>query len=365
MLGLIIVNVLVFAGIGGLLALLLVLADFFLANYGDCLIEINNKKKLTVKGGNSLLNSLSENDIFIPSACGGRGTCGLCKLQVSEGGGPLLPTEKPYLTAEEISQNYRLSCQVKVKTDISISIPEELFSIRKFKGVMEKMIDYTYDTKGVIIKLIEPKSIDFKAGQYIQLQSKKYPKAKQVVSRAYSMANSPENNDHVELIIRRVPEGIMTTFIHDYCRKDDQLTLTGPYGDFYIRDSDADMIFVAGGSGMAPFKGIMEELCRKECQRHILFFFGARTTKDLFLTAEMKEYEKKMAAFSYHPVISQPEASPDWKGLTGYIPPLLEKYVRDPAKTEGYLCGSPALLAATEKKMREIGIDKIFYDSFG
>lgn len=365
MLFIIINNVLIFAAIGGFLAILLVLADYFLANYGDCQILINDKRKITIKGGNSLLSSLAENDIFIPSACGGRGTCGLCKIRALEGDGPLLPTEKPYLTKQEISEGVRLSCQVKVKKDISISIPEALFSIRKFKGVVENIIDYTYDTKGIVIKLLEPREIDFNAGQYIQLESKKYPKVRQVVSRAYSMANSPAHNDRVELIIRKVPDGIMTTFTHDYLKKDDQLFLTGPYGEFFIRDTDADMIFVAGGSGMAPFKGIMEDLAAKQSPRHIVYFFGARTEKDLFLVDEMREYEIKMPDFTFIPVLSNPESDSDWQGPTGYIPPLLDEYIRDPANTEGYLCGSPALINVTEKKMRELGIEKIYYDSFG
>ncbi len=358
-------NVLIFAGIGGFLALLLVIADYFLANYGDCQIEINGKRKLTVKGGNTLLNSLAEKDVFIPSACGGRGTCGLCKVKVKDGGGPVLPTERPFLDAKELEDGVRLSCQIKVKKDIFINIPEALFSIRKFKGILEKIIDYTYDTKGIIINLKDPDKIEFKAGQYVQLESKKYPKSKQIVSRAYSMANSPAKEDQIELIIRRVPDGIMTTFVHDYLNKGEELYLTGPYGDFFIRDTEADMIFVAGGSGMAPFKGILEDLAKKESKRHIVFFFGARTTEDLFLVEEMKEYEKKMADFKFIPVISQPEKSPDWKGATGYIPPLLEKEIRDAKNTEGYLCGSPALIATTEKQMKELGIEKIYYDSFG
>ena len=365
MLILIVNNVLIFAGIGGFLALLLVIADYFLANYGDCQIEINGKTKITVKGGSSLLNSLGENNIFIPSACGGRGTCGLCKVKVSQGGGPLLPTERPYMEAEELKNNIRLSCQVKVKEDIFISIPEALFSIRKFKGILKEIIEHTYDTKGLVIKLQEPEKIEFKAGQYIQLESKKYPKSKQVVTRAYSMANPPGKSDQVELIIRRVPDGIMTTFVLDYLKKGEELYLTGPYGDFFIRDTEADMIFVAGGSGMAPFKGILADLAEKNTKRRIVFFFGARTIKDLFLVEEMQGYEKKMSDFTFIPVLSQPEEGTEWKGKTGYIPPLLEAEIRDANNTEGYLCGSPALIAATEKKMKELGIEKIYYDSFG
>ncbi len=363
---LIINNVVILAGIGGFLAMLLVIADYFLANYGDCNIDINQgKKKFTVKGGSSLLSSLAEKMVFIPSACGGKGTCGLCKVKLLKEIGPVLPTEKPYLDKDELKNGVRLSCQIKVKQDIFIHIPEALFSIKKFRGKVERIIDYTYDIKGVYIKLDEPKNIEFKAGQYVQLESKKYGKVKQVVSRAYSMSSPPFEEDKIELIIRLVPDGIMTNYVHKQLHQGDDISFTGPYGEFFIRDSKADMIFVAGGSGMAPFKSILADLEKQQSKRRIVYLFGARTEKDLFLVDEMRHFEDTLADFTFIPVLSQADEDSDWKGKKGYIPPILKDYVKDPDNTEGYLCGSPGLLAVTEKEMHKLGIKNVYYDSFG
>jgi len=168
---------------------------------------------MQVKGGSSLLSTLNENKIYIASACGGRGSCGFCKCKVSDGGGPLLPTEKPFLDAKEITNNYRLACQVKIKENIKIEIPESIFNIKKFKGKLEKITDLTYDIKELTIKLIEPDRIDFKAGQYVQLEAPRYEKTKQAVTRAYSISCNPDLKGYVQLIIRRVPKGICTIFL--------------------------------------------------------------------------------------------------------------------------------------------------------
>lgn len=358
-------NVVVFSGIGGFLAMVLVIADYFLANYGDCDIDINQgKRNFTVTGGSTLLSSLAEKNVFIPSACGGKGTCGLCKVKLLKSLGPVLPTEKPYINQDELKNGVRLSCQIKVKEDVFIEIPESLFSIKKFKGKVSKIIDYTYDIKGVYIQLEEPGSIKFKAGQYVQLESKRYGKVKQVVSRAYSMASPPFDDDKIELIIRLVPDGIMTTYIHKHLKDRDDISFTGPYGDFYIRDTKTDMIFVAGGSGMAPFKSILADLEKQQSGRRIVYLFGARKEKDLFLLDEMRQYEKKLTDFTFIPVLSQVDDSSGWKGKKGYIPPLLKDYIRDPENTEGYLCGSPGLLAVAEKEMLKLGIKRVYYDSF-
>ncbi|MFA5499430.1 MAG: FAD-binding oxidoreductase [Candidatus Cloacimonadia bacterium] len=358
-------NVLTFVGLSGVLSTIIVIADYFLANYGDCKIDINGKREITVKGGSSLLTSLAEKDIFVSSACGGRGTCGLCKVKGIDGCGPLLPTEKPYMSPKELEEGIRLSCQVKVKRDLKIEIPESIFSIRKYKSVVTAIEDYTYDIKRIEFKLIEPNEITFKAGQYVQLESKRYGKVRQPVMRAYSVSSNPSHTDYIELIIRKVPEGIMTTFTHDHLKEKDEISFTGPFGDFYIRDTGTDMFFVAGGSGMAPFKGMLEELNEKKSKRRIVFFFGARTTKDLFLLEEMKKFEEEMHDFKFIPILSHPEPNDGWDGLTGYIPPYFEEHLRDPKNTEGYLCGNPGLLNASEKRMRELGIEDIYYDSFG
>lgn len=360
-------NILAVVAITTVLTLLLMIAEYFFANYGECKITINNKKDFTIKGGGSLLSALAENKLFIPSACGGRGSCGFCKVKVISGAGPLLPTEKPYLNAQEIKDNVRLSCQIKVREDLKIEIPEDLFNIKKFKAKVVEIIDYTYDIKGVTFELIEPSHIDFKAGQYMQLEAPKYAKSKQAVSRAYSISSIPDNHKQVQLIIRKVPDGICTTWVHDFMKKDDIVNLTGPFGDFFIRDTQADMIFIAGGSGKAPIKSMLEYLDKYKSDRKMTYFFGARTTKDLYLTDFFKKFETTLPSFSYVPVLSAPDDSDEWQGEKGYIPPLLKNTIQNPNNTEAYLCGSPGMIAAVEKELKIRGVpnDKIYYDSFG
>ena len=197
------------------LAIIIIVAEYFFNNYGECEIDINNGDKvLTVEGGSSLLSTLAGQKIFIPSACGGKATCGLCKVQILEGAGPLLPTEEPYLTEDERADNYRLSCQVKIKTNIRIVIPDELFNIKEYVTTIESIDQLTHDIKGFRFKLPEGESIKFKAGQYMQLYTKPYDKVRESVYRAYSIANAPSDNDAIELIIRLVPDGICTTYAH-------------------------------------------------------------------------------------------------------------------------------------------------------
>jgi len=327
----------ILTAISALLGAMLVLAQKWLSNYGECKIKINSKRDVLVKGGNSLLSSLADNQIFIPSACGGRGSCGACKCKVTDGGGPILPTEKPLLSKEELATNIRLACQVKVKSDVFIQIPDAIFNIRKYVATISEIVDYTYDIKGVTFKLKEGETIDFQAGQYVQLNTKPYAKVRQSVSRAYSISSRPEDKGSLQLIIRLVPEGICTTWVHQHLKVGDQVELTGPYGDFYIRDTHADIIFVAGGSGKAPIKSMLEHLKMTGCERKMTYFFGARTLRDLYLTEEMKSYERVFADFKYEPVLSQPEPNINWTGKTGFVMPYFKEVIRDPAKTEAYL----------------------------
>jgi Na+-transporting NADH:ubiquinone oxidoreductase subunit F len=359
-------TILILTGITGFLALILVLSNMVFANYGECEIDINGKKKLQIKGGNSLLQTLNDNNIFLASACGGRGTCGFCKCRVIEGGGPLLPTERPFISPEEIENNVRLACQVKVRNDIKIKIPEDIFNIQRYSATAIKIIDLTYDIKELTLQLVEPNSINFKAGQYVQFEAPPYEKTRHSVTRAYSISSSPQNTNLIQLIVRRVKDGICTTYIHDYLKEGDTVHFTGPFGNFYIRETEADMIFVAGGSGQAPIKSMIEYLYSEKSKRRMVYFFGARTLKDLYLFKEFKEFEKKMHNFTYIPVISQPEPNAQWTGKTGHIPPYLKDYINDPDNTEGYLCGSPGMIAAVEKTLIDANVrkDKIYYDSF-
>ena len=359
-------TILIVSAISGFLAFLLVIAEIFFANYGDCKIDINGKKELTVKGGNSLLTSLSKNKIFLASACGGRGSCGSCKCKVIEGGGPFLPTEKPFLEQNEIANLVRLACQIKVKNYIKIEIPENIFNIRKFQTEVIDIIDLTYDIKEFTFKLVEPEEVVFKAGQYVQFEAPRYPKSKQPVSRAYSISCSPRYKDKIQLIIRKVQEGLCTTYIFDYLKKGNTVNLTGPFGDFYIRDTENDIFFVAGGSGKAPIKSMVENLFEIGSKRKMVYFFGARTKKDLYYTELFEDYEKKLPDFSYIPVLSQPTSECDWKGRTGFIPEYFSEFIRNPEKTEAYLCGSPGMIAAVVKGLTKIGVpeEQIFFDKF-
>lgn len=359
-------TVLIVSGITGFLALLLVVAEYFFANYGDCTININGKKELTVKGGSSLLSTLNENKIYLASACGGRGSCGFCKCKVKSGGGPLLPTEKPFLSAQEIEDSIRLSCQIKVKENIKIEISEEIFNIQRFEAIVEEIKDLTYDIKELTLRLNNPGKISFKAGQYVQLQVPPYEKSKQAVSRAYSISSSPLNNDVIQLIIRRVPDGICTTYVFDYLKQGDTINFTGPFGDFFVRDTKADMFFVAGGSGKAPIKSMVKYLNSEKSDRRMVYFFGARSKKDLYYTDLFEDFEKKLADFTYVPVLSQPSEESEWKGRSGYIPPFFNEFLKDPSNTEAYLCGSPGMIKAVVASLLKLGIpeDKIYYDSF-
>jgi len=362
----ILISVIIISALSGGLALLLVIAELLFANYGDCKININNEKEITIKGGSSLLTSLSEKSVFIPSACGGRGSCGFCKVKVLDGGGPILPTEKPFLSDKEIKTNIRLSCQVKVKQNIKIEIPDELFNIKRFKAVVEKIVQHTYDIKELTFKLIEPEKIRFKAGQYVQLETPKYKGNNQKVSRAYSISSKPSDNNLIQLIIRKVPEGICTTYVHEYLKEGDTVYFVGPFGDFIIQDTQADMLFIAGGSGKAPIKSMVGYLQEKNSQRRLTYFFGARAIKDLYLGDLFLEYEKQLSDFTYVPVLSKPDETDRWDGKTGYIPAYLKEYLRDPKNTEAYLCGSPAMIEAVQKGLISLGIskEKIYYDSF-
>jgi len=363
----ILTDIALMSGIGVILAMIMVIAQRWLSNYGEVNLNINSKRDIKVTGGNSLLATLGDNQIFIPSACGGRGSCGACKCKVLEGGGPLLPTEKPLLNKDEQGSNIRLSCQIKVKSDINIQIPEEIFNIRRFSSKIDEIEDYTYDIKGITLKLPAGEKIEFQAGQYVQLETTPYDKVKQKVVRAYSISSKPEINDRIQLIIRLVPEGICSTWVHRFLKKGDKVNFTGPYGDFYLRDTEADILFVAGGSGKAPIKSMLEHLQEVGTKRKMTYFFGARTTKDLYLTNEFRDFERVFEDFSYIPVLSSASPEEKWEGKTGFVMPYFKEAIRDPKNTEAYLCGSPGMISAVTKSLIEHGLseDKIYYDSFG
>lgn len=361
------ISVLIVTSVAVFLALLMVIADATIANYGEVNINVNDgSKDLTVKGGQPLLKALNSEGIFIPSACGGRGSCGLCKVQVVKGGGQLLPTELPWLSEEERKDNVRLSCQFKVKEDIEIKIPEELFLVKEFKTRVAAIRDLTYDIKEVTLELIDPPEINAAAGQFIQFQVPEYELTDEEVYRAYSMSSAPSDNKHVELEIRLVPNGICTTYVHKFLKEGDLVTINGPYGDFYLRDTQREIIFVAGGSGMAPIKAILLDMEEKKIARKIRYFFGARSTRDLFLVDEMKRLENALPDFTFIPALSAPEEGEAWNGETGLITEVMDRMLEHVEETEAYLCGSPGMIDACIKVLEDKGVpeERIFYDKF-
>ncbi len=364
MLSTLLITIGISCGITGVLALLMVVADSTIANYGKCNIKINNEKELEVQGGKSLLACLVEEGIFIPSACGGRGSCGFCKVKVNKGVGDFLPTELPWLSEDEKKQNIRLSCQVKVKNDFEIEIPEELFKIKQFETTVSSLKNLTHDIKEIRLQL--PENISFKAGQFIQFQVPEYELTDESVYRAYSVSSSPSEKDKLELEIRYVPNGICTTYVHKHLKEGDKVTINGPYGDFYLRDSQREIICIAGGSGMAPIKSILLDMMENGIDRKATYFFGARTEKDLFLVDKMKEIEKKLPNFKFVPVLSQPEEGSNWEGAKGLVTQEVEKYFSKLDNHEAYLCGSPGMIDACVKVLTGLGMpeDLIFYDKF-
>jgi Na+-transporting NADH:ubiquinone oxidoreductase subunit F len=349
-----------------ILALALLFAERKILNYGPCTLDINDGgKTLVVSGGSSLLSSLAENDIFIPSACGGRGSCAYCKVRVLEGGGMIGPVEEPYLTTEDRENQVRLSCQVKVRQDIRLVIPEELFLARRFRGVLERKRMLTYDIVELRVALQEPERIEFTAGQYIQLESQEYA-GHDAVMRAYSLSSIPSDDRHVETIIRRMPDGICTTWVFDHLQEGRELYLSGPYGEFRLTKTRAPAIFLAGGSGMAPIWSILREMRQRGDNRQAIYFFSGRNQDDLFFTEELFALEKELPNFRYVPCLTREPEGSDWQGERGRIPAVLPRYIPDASSFEAYLCGSSNLIDACVATLKQAGMNEanIFYDKF-
>jgi Na+-transporting NADH:ubiquinone oxidoreductase subunit F len=351
-----------------ILAFLLVIAEAILANYGTCVITVNGEKRLEVDGGRSLLASLKEHSIFVPSACGGRGTCAYCKVKVLEGGPPLLPTETPLLTDEEQKDRMRLSCQIKVTGDLAIELPEEILSLREYHCTVESIRDMTHDVKELVFKLDGDDRIEFTAGQYVQIETPIYGSLKEPVYRAYSIANPPRENDRIKLLIRRVPEGICTTWVFDILKEGDPVTISGPYGHFRLSETDSEILMIAGSTGIAPIVSILEHMKDDEQARNrkARFFFGAVALKDMFYLDECEKLEQELPNFQFVPALSQPADEDNWQGETGLITEVLDRHVDQGAEAEGYLCGSPGMIDASIKVLNEKGIpeERIYYDKF-
>jgi Na+-transporting NADH:ubiquinone oxidoreductase subunit F len=353
--------------IAGVLAIVMAVADATIGNYGEIRISINGgARQLTVDGGRPLLSTLTSAGIFVPSACGGRGSCGLCKLVVNSGAAEYSPTELPWITDADRQKSVRLSCQVKVKRPMEIEVPEELFSIREYRATVASIRDLTYDIKELTLKLKDPREMEFRAGRYVQFVVPAYELTADPVYRAYSISSAPSQKDTVELEIRLVANGICTTYVFQHLKVGDPVTINGPYGDFHLRGSDREIIFIAGGSGMAPIKSILLHMVDSGNARKATYFFGARARRDLFLVDEMRELEKKLPNFRYVPALSNPLPEDKWDGETGLITEVLDRNLGTLGNHEAYLCGSPGMIDASIKVLTSKGLpaELIYYDKF-
>ena len=353
---------LIIFGILILITGLLILLDYVLGGSGEKTITINGDNQLVVYGDDAVLSTLASNKVYLPSACGGKATCGTCKFRLVDDVPGVKPTEEPFLSPTEIEEGVRLSCQQKVKPDMKIVLPPGLLSARDFETVIEEIEDLTYDIKRVKFKLIEPNTIDFKPGQFMQI---KVPGIE--VVRAYSLASNPSHKNYVEMLIRYVPNGQATTYVHKALRAGDKSTLIGPFGDFFLQEnSNKPIVCIAGGSGKAPIRSILFRLRELGMKREVKYFFGARSVRDLYYTEEFLELEKEFPNFKYIPALSEPLESDNWKGEVGLITDVLDRNVGDLSGHEGYLCGSPGMIKACINVLNKHDIkeENVYFDNF-
>ncbi len=358
-------SVLSFAGLSTVLAALLIIAERFLVNYGICKLDINaGEKPLEVAGGQTLLSTLYANEIFIPSACGGKGSCGHCKITVTSGGGPVLPTETPFLSRKEIRADHRLACQVKIREDIFVRIPEELLNVRLFTSMVESVCELTHDIKEICLRLEEPAEISHRPGQYVQVQA---PSVGEPVFRAYSISSPVYEPKMVELVVRLVPGGICSTYLHNL-NIGDTVTFTGPYGEFYLNeDPSVEIICVGGGCGMAPIKNIIYTLYDRWPERTCWLFFGCRTTHDIFYLKQFEELARKHLNFHVIYALSDKLGKDEkWDGETGFIHLSVDKYLEAGVRRQAFLCGPPPMIEAVTRVLEGKGTrsENIYYDEF-
>ena len=329
-------------------------------------ITINNRSPFPTPAGQSLLTTLKEQNIFVPSACGGHGVCGLCRVKVLAGAGPYTAREEALLSNADRLAGIHLACQVRVERDLRISIPDDFFHAREYKAEVVALRDLTADIREIRLRLTMPPAIEFKAGQYIQFRIPPYDQSRRTIYRAYSIASNPSEHGVLELEVRRVLNGVGTTYIFEHLQLNTSVVFNGPYGDFYLRENERAMTLIAGGSGMAPMKAMLGDMRDRKIRRNVRYFFGARTRHDLFLLDEIHAFEQSLPDFRFIPALSKPLPEDQWNGETGLITEALERHLEDPYPGEAYLCGSPAMIQACINMLREKGVadDRIFYDAF-
>jgi Na+-transporting NADH:ubiquinone oxidoreductase subunit F len=393
------------------LVVMLLVAKAKLAPSGPVTISINGEKELAANGGSSLLSTLSDAKLFLPSACGGGGTCGMCKCQVHEGGGSILPTEVGFFTRKQILEDWRLGCQVKVRENMKIEIPKEVFGIKKWECEVVSNENVATFIKEFVVKLPEGEVLDFTSGGYIQIDVPKIDvdfrtmeveqeyredwdklkmwdlkmKNPEPLYRAYSMANHPAEGNIVKLNIRiatppwdrakgqfmNVNPGICSSYI--FSRKPgDKVMVSGPYGEFHIKNTKREMMFIGGGAGMAPLRSmIFDQFLTQHTDRKASYWYGARSLREVFYEDELRDIEKKNPNFIFYLALSEPMKEDNWSGYTGFIHQVaLDNYLSkhpEPEDIEYYLCGPPMMNSAVLKMLDDLGVppENIALDDFG
>ncbi|MAZ70979.1 NADH:ubiquinone reductase (Na(+)-transporting) subunit F [Porticoccus sp.] len=377
-----------------------------LVSSGDVTIDINGEKTITVAAGNKLLQTLSNAGLFLPSACGGGGTCAQCKCIVLDGGGAMLPTEESHFTRREAKEGWRLSCQTPVKQDMRVEVPEDVFGVKQWECTVDSNPNVATFIKELTLRLPEGENVNFRAGGYVQLECPphhvKYKdfdiepeyradwerfgfldlesKVDETVIRAYSMANYPEERGVVKFNIRcatpppgskGIPPGQMSSYTFSL-KPGDTIKVYGPFGEFFAKDTNAEMVFVGGGAGMAPMRShIFDQLRRIKTDRKMTFWYGARSLKECFYSEEYDELAEQNPNFEWHLALSDPQPEDNWEGLTGFIHQVLyENYLKDhpaPEDCEYYMCGPPMMNAAMIKMLVDLGVEQenILLDDFG
>jgi Na+-transporting NADH:ubiquinone oxidoreductase subunit F len=321
---------------------------------------------LAAEPGKPLLSTLVSSGIHVPSACGGRGSCGLCRVTVERGAGEYTPAELALLSREDQARGMHLACQVLVDRSLAIRIPGELFRVREHVARVASLRDLTHDIREVVLALEDPPEMAFVAGQYVQLVIPPIALGADPAYRVYSVASPPSRSGTVELEVRRVPGGVGTSWVFGSLRVGDSVRVIGPFGDLCLRDSDREIIFVAGGSGMAPIKSMLTDMAEKGSTRPATYYFTARSARDLFLLDEMRCLERRLPALSFVPTLSHPLAEDRWEGETGSIAAVLARKLGTLDRHEAYLCGSAGMVDAAVRVLTSRGLspELIFHDRF-
>jgi len=335
-------------------------------------LSVNDgRMRLTAEPGETILDAFGRASLYIPSACGGQGTCGSCSCRVKQELGPLSPFEIPRITESERKTRHRLACQVRVDRDLDVSIPEEYFDVRRVQARVESLRDLGGELRELALRLISGR-LDFTPGQHVQMTIPPYDRMPERVQRAYSIASPPGEGDRLELLVRRIPRGIATTWIHRSLQVGDQVDLAGPFGRFALRKSAAIKLCVAGGSGIAPFMSMFRHLKRsgEATGAELWCFLWGRTVGDLIYVDELRAFGDELPGFHFVPVVSERRREDEWAGETGDITEALERHLgsgRIPASAcEGYICGSPGLVNACRSVLARMAVpdERIFMDKF-